>query len=68
MMRTRRIPVILMEPYFDERAPQSIAQKTGAKLLTFIPSVGGVPAAKDYVSLFDYDVKLLADALRARAR
>ena len=68
MMRTRRIPVILMEPYFDERAPQSIAQKTGAKLLTFIPSVGGVPAAKDYVSLFDYDVKLLADALKGRAR
>ena len=68
LMRTKRIPVILMEPYFDERGPQSTAQKTGAKLLTFIPSVGGVPAAKDYVALFDYDVKLLADALKARAR
>ena len=68
LMRARRIPVILMEPYFDERGPQSIAQKTGARLLTFIPSVGGVPGAKDYVSLFDYDVKLLADALKSRAR
>lgn len=68
LMRTKRIPVILMEPYFDERGPRSITQKTGAKLLTFIPSVGGVPAAKDYVALFDYDVKLLADALKARPR
>lgn len=68
LMRARRIPVILMEPYFDERTPKSIAQKTGAKLLTFIPSVGGVPAAKDYVALYDYDVKLLADALRSAPR
>jgi zinc/manganese transport system substrate-binding protein len=68
LMRAKRIPVILMEPYFDERGPQSIGQKAGAKLLTFIPSVGGVPAAKDYVALFDYDVKLLADALKSRPR
>jgi len=68
LMRARKIPVILMEPYFDERGPGSIGQKTGAKLLTFIPSVGGVPAAKDYVALFDYDVKLLADALKSRPR
>jgi len=68
LMRARKIPVILMEPYFDERGPGSIGQKTGAKLLTFIPSVGGVPAARDYVALFDYDVKLLADALKSRPR
>jgi zinc/manganese transport system substrate-binding protein len=64
-MRERKVPVILMEPYFDERVPASIAQKTGAKLLTFIPSVGGVPEVKDYVALFDYDVKLLSGALAA---
>jgi zinc/manganese transport system substrate-binding protein len=64
-MRERKVPVILMEPYFDERVPASIAQKTGAKLLTFIPSVGGVPEVKDYISLFDYDVKVLSGALAA---
>jgi ABC-type Zn uptake system ZnuABC Zn-binding protein ZnuA len=66
LMTTRKIPVILMEPYFDERTPKSIASKTGATLLKFIPSVGGVPQAADYISLFDYDVKLLADALAAK--
>ena len=66
MMREKKIPVILMEPYFDEKTPKAVSDQTGAKLLRFIPSVGGVPAAKDYIALFDYDVKLLADALAAQ--
>ncbi len=66
LIQSKKIPVILMEPYFDQKTPKSIAEKTGARLLTFIPSVGGVPEAKDYIALFDYDVKLLADALAAR--
>lgn len=65
LITARKIRVILMEPYFDERTPRSVAQKTGATLLRFIPSVGGVPQANDYISLFDYNVKLLADALAA---
>ena len=66
LMRDRKTPVILMEPYFDRKTPQMIADKTGATLLVFIPSVGGVPEIKDYFGLFDYDVKLLADALAAK--
>ena len=65
LMNARKVPVILMEPYFDERTPRAVAQKTGATLLRFVPSVGGVPQAKDYIALFDYDVKILADALAA---
>lgn len=66
MMREKKIPVILIEPYFDRKTPSQIAEKTGAALLVFVPSVGGVPEAKDYISLFDYDVKLLAGALAAQ--
>jgi len=65
LMKAKKIPVILMEPYFDRKTPDQIAEKTGAKLLVFIPSVGGLPEIKDYFGLFDYDVKLLADALAA---
>ena len=33
------------------------------------PSVGGVKEATDYIALFDYDVRLLVDAIkRAGAR
>jgi zinc/manganese transport system substrate-binding protein len=66
LMRAKKIPVILMEPYFDRKTPDQIASKTGAALLVFIPSVGGVPEVKDYFGLFDYDVKMLADALAAK--
>jgi zinc/manganese transport system substrate-binding protein len=67
LMIQKKVRLILMEPYFDERTPNAIAQKTGAKVLTFIPSVGGVPAAKDYIALFDYDIKLLTDAFKEAA-
>jgi zinc/manganese transport system substrate-binding protein len=66
MMLEKKISVILMEPYFDDKTPKAVAEKTGAKLVRFIPSVGGVPEAKDYIALFDYDVKLLTDALAAK--
>ena len=65
-MRAKKTPVILMEPYFDRKTPAQIAEKTGAMLLMFIPSVGGVPEIKDYFALFDYDVKLLAGTLAAK--
>lgn len=66
LMKEKRVPVILMEPYFDERTPRSVASRTGATLLDFIPSVGGVPEAKDYISLFDWNVKVLSEALGKR--
>jgi zinc/manganese transport system substrate-binding protein len=66
MMLSKKVGIILMEPYFDAKTPKAVAEKTGATLVTFIPSVGGVPDASDYVALFDYDVKLLAGALAAK--
>lgn len=66
LMRAKKLSIILMEPYFDRKTPAMIAGKTGATLLVFIPSVGGVPEAKDYFSLFDYDVNLLAGALASQ--
>ncbi|MEP6993927.1 MAG: metal ABC transporter substrate-binding protein [Acidobacteriota bacterium] len=66
LMIEKKIPVILMEPYFDQKTPKAVSDKTGATLVTFIPSVGGVPEIKDYIGLFDYDVKMLASALAAK--
>jgi hypothetical protein len=33
-------------------------------VVTLVPSVGGDPAAADYVALFDLNVRRLAEALR----
>lgn len=62
-MKRQKIRIILVEPYFDLKTPNAIARDTGARVLVMPPSVGGAPGVADYVSLFDYDIKLLTDAL-----
>jgi ABC-type Zn uptake system ZnuABC Zn-binding protein ZnuA len=63
-MKRQGVKVILVEPYFDLKTPNSIARESGATVLVMPPSVGGVKEATDYVALFDYDTKLLAGTLR----
>jgi len=65
MMKQQKVKVILMEPYFDHKTPQSIADRTGAKLLVIYPSVGGAKSGTDdYFQLFDTNVDNLVKALR----
>jgi zinc/manganese transport system substrate-binding protein len=62
-----KVPVIIVEPYFDLKTPKFIAEKTGAALLVFYPSVGGAPEIKDYVSLFDRDIDAFVAAVKGRS-
>ncbi len=57
------IKIILVEPYFDLRTPNSVAQKTGGEVLVMMPSVGGEKDVTDYFQLFDYNINLLTTAL-----
>ena len=61
-----KVPVILVEPYFDLKTPKYIADKTGATVVTFYPSVGGIPEIRDYFSLFDYDVSAFVKAMKGK--
>jgi len=63
-MKAKNVKIIMVEPYFDLKTPNSIARETGAKVLVMAPSVGAEKEITDYVSLFDYDVKLLAATLK----
>jgi zinc/manganese transport system substrate-binding protein len=63
-MKRQNVKIILVEPYFDLKTPNSIGRATGATVLVMPPSVGGVKEITDYVSLFDYDVMLLVNALK----
>lgn len=56
--------VIIMEPFYDKKMAEFVADKTGAKVLVLPPSVGGVKGVTDYVQLMQHDVHELADALR----
>ena len=64
-MKRQNVKIILVEPYFDLKTPQSIANQVGGKVLVLAPSVGGTKEATDYITLFDYDVNTLATALKA---
>ena len=62
IMKRENINLILVEPYFDLRTPNSIAQATGGQVLVLMPSVGGVKEITNYFQLFDYDINLLVNA------
>jgi zinc/manganese transport system substrate-binding protein len=63
-MKRQNVKILLVEPYFDLKTPQSIGRETGAKVLVMPPSVGGEKEITDYISLFDYDLKLLVAAIQ----
>ncbi|MSO31042.1 MAG: zinc ABC transporter substrate-binding protein [Acidobacteria bacterium] len=63
-MKRQGAKLIVVEPYFDLKTPQAIANQVGGKVLVLAPSVGGAKEATDYISLFDYDINLLAGTLK----
>ena len=63
-MKRQNVKLVLVEPYFDLKTPQSIGRATGAEVLVMPPSVGGVKEITDYFKLFDYDITLLINAIR----
>ena len=64
LVRTGNIKAIIVEPFYDTSAPEQIARSTSAKVLQLPTSVGGADAAKDYVSMMDYNIETLAAALK----
>jgi ABC-type Zn uptake system ZnuABC Zn-binding protein ZnuA len=63
-MKRQNVKIIMVEPYFDLKTPNSIGQQTGAQVLVMPPSVGGVKDVPDYFKLFDYDINLLVGAIQ----
>ena len=64
MMKRDGVKVILIEPYFDLKTPNSVGSAVGAKVLVMLPSVGGEKEVTDYFKLFDYDIALLTKAFQ----
>jgi ABC-type Zn uptake system ZnuABC Zn-binding protein ZnuA len=59
-MRDSGIRLLIAEPYSNASIVKEVATKSGATAVTLIPSVGGDPAAADYLSLFDLNIKRLS--------
>jgi zinc/manganese transport system substrate-binding protein len=63
-MKRLGVKLIVVEPYFDLKTPNSIGRETGAKVLVLAPSVGAEPAITDYIKLFDHDVNFVVSAIK----
>jgi zinc/manganese transport system substrate-binding protein len=64
-MKRQNVKIILVEPYFDLKTPNSVARETGAQVLVLAPSVGAEKEITDYLKLFDYDINKLVAAFKA---
>jgi zinc/manganese transport system substrate-binding protein len=65
LMKRENCKVVLVEPYFDLKTPQSIGRETGAQVVVYLPSVGGEKQVLTYFDLFDYDIGLFTKAFQA---
>jgi zinc/manganese transport system substrate-binding protein len=63
-MKRQNVKIILVEPYFDLKTPNSISRETGARVVVMAPSVGGTKEVTDYFKLFDYDINTLGTAIK----
>ncbi len=64
-MKREKVKLIMVEPYFDLKTPNSVGRETEAKVMVMLPSVGGEKEVTDYFKLFDYDISLLQKAIAA---
>jgi ABC-type Zn uptake system ZnuABC Zn-binding protein ZnuA len=65
LMKRENCKIIFVEPYFDLKTPNSVASQTGAKVVQYMPSVGGEKDITDYFKLFDYNIDLVTKAFQA---
>jgi hypothetical protein len=54
---------VLTHPFYDQRLAGAVASRAGAALVVVPLSVGGVPAARDYLAYFEFVTNALATAL-----
>ncbi len=60
-MKSEGIKLVLIEPYFDRKTPDSVARAVGGEVALMMPSVGGNKDITNYFQLFDYDINLLVN-------
>jgi zinc/manganese transport system substrate-binding protein/zinc transport system substrate-binding protein len=64
-IKDRQVKVIIREPYESDRVPRLLSSKTGVPVVTLVSSIGAIPQAQDYFSLFDYNIGALEASLKA---
>jgi len=58
-MRNEGVRILVREPHDPQRDIAFVADKAGARIVTLAASVGALPQARDYISLFDTNIAAL---------
>ena len=66
-MKREKVDIVVRERHYPAGLAETIAQRTGAKLVELPAMVGGVPEAKDYVGLIDYNLHAMLKAVQGGA-
>ena len=64
LAQSHHVRGIVRQPHEPAKYVEFLAGKSGARIVILASSVGAVPQAHDYLSLFDYNVAALAAAFR----
>jgi ABC-type Zn uptake system ZnuABC Zn-binding protein ZnuA len=64
LIKDERIKAIMTVPWGDAKLAARIAEEAGAKVVPMAPAVGGAKGTSGYIDTVDYNVKMLAQALR----
>lgn len=62
-IRAEKIPLILVDNFYDPSLPNRIAQQTGAKVVLLPNQVEGEPGIKSYFDLIDHVISKMTAAL-----
>jgi ABC-type Zn uptake system ZnuABC Zn-binding protein ZnuA len=62
-MREAGVALLIAEPYSNESLVRQVAARSGARVVTLVPSVGADPEASDYFSLFEVNIRRLTAEL-----
>jgi ABC-type Zn uptake system ZnuABC Zn-binding protein ZnuA len=62
-MREAGVALLIAEPYSNDAVVRQVAGRSGARVVTLVPSVGADPEATDYLALFAVNIRRLTAAL-----
>jgi zinc/manganese transport system substrate-binding protein/zinc transport system substrate-binding protein len=61
-MQARGVRIVVREPHEPERDLAFVAGRAAARIVVLAASVGALPRAADYISMFDANVEALTAA------
>jgi len=64
-VKSKKIPIIITSPYFTTDAADLVTRQTGARLAVLAPSTEAFEGVDTYYDLFDYNVRVLLEALNS---